>query len=72
MIMLNQTAALIIAVGGINAGILPSLERKVRKMLHQKKISKQDKRKRKGVCAQARACTDTLVAKERAMPKEVR
>jgi hypothetical protein len=67
----NPTAAPSVAVGGINAGILPSLERKVRKTSHREQIGKQNKRKRKVVHAQAHAPTTTLVAKERALPKEV-
>jgi len=59
-------------VGGINAGILPSPERKVRKRSHQEQISKQNETKRKVVHAQAHACATTLVAEERALPKEDR
>jgi hypothetical protein len=69
-IMPNPTVAPIIMVGGVNAGILPSLKRKVRKTLHQEQISKQNERKRKAVHAQAHAHVTTLVAKERAIPKE--
>ena len=65
----NPTAAPVVMVGGIDAGILPSLERKVKKTSHQEQIGKQNKRKRKAVHPQAHACTTTLVAKERAMPK---
>ncbi len=57
-------------VGGVNAGILPSSERKVRKTLHQEQIGKQNKRKRKAVHAQAHVRATTLIAEERAMPKE--
>jgi hypothetical protein len=71
MISLNQMAAPVVTVSGINAGILPSPERKVRKTLHQKQIGKQNKRKRKVIHAQAHVRATTLVAKERAMPKEV-
>jgi hypothetical protein len=60
----------IVTVGGVNAGILPSLQRKVRKMLHQEQIGKQNKRKCKAVHAQAHVRATTLVAEERAMPKE--
>jgi hypothetical protein len=70
-IMPNQTAALVVAVGGITAGIIPSPERKARKMSDQEQISKQNERKHKAVHAQAHARTTTLIAKERAMPKEV-
>jgi hypothetical protein len=66
----NPTVAPVITVGGFNAGILPSPERKVRKTLHQEQIGKQNKRKRKVVHAQAHARATTLVAEERAMPKE--
>ena len=65
----NPTAAPVVTVGGINAGIIPSLERKVKKTLHLEQIGKQNKRKRKAVHLQAHACTTTFVAKERAMPK---
>jgi hypothetical protein len=68
-IMPNPMAAPVVTVGGINAGILPSLERKVKKTLHQEQIGKQNKRKCKTVHPQAHACTATLVAKERALPK---
>jgi hypothetical protein len=71
-ILPNLTAAPVITVGGINAGILPSSENKVRKMSHQEQIGKQNERKRKVVHAQAHARAITLVAKERALPKEVR
>jgi len=37
----NQAAAPVVTVGGVNAGILPSPERKVQKTLPQKQISKQ-------------------------------
>ncbi len=69
-IMLNPMVAPVVTVGGVNAGILASLERKVRKTSHQEQISKQNKRKRKVVHTQAHACGTTLIAKERAMPKE--
>jgi hypothetical protein len=65
----NPTAAPVVTVGGINAGILPSLERKVKKTSHQEQIGKQNKRKCKAVHPQAHACMTTLVAEERAMPK---
>ena len=67
----NPTAAPVITVGGINAGILPSLERKVRKTSHQEQISKQNKRECKVVHTPAHAPATTLVAKERAFLKEV-
>ncbi len=66
----NPTAAPFVTVSGINAGILPSPERKVRKTSHQEQISKQNERKRKVVRAQAHARATTLIAKERALPKE--
>ena len=68
----NPTAAPVVTVGGINAGILSSPERKVRKTSHQEQIGKQNERKCKVVHAQAHTCATTLVAKERALPKEVR
>ncbi len=71
-IMPNLAAAPTVTVAGMNAGILPSLERKVRKTSHQEQISKQNERKRKVVRAQAHARATTLVAKERALPKEDR
>ncbi len=71
-IMPNPTVAPVVTVGGVNAGILPSPERKVRKMLHQEQIGKQNERKCKAVHAQAHARATTLVAKEKAMPKEDR
>ena len=58
------------AVSGIDAIILPSPERKVRKTSHQAQIGKQNERKRKVVHAQAHARATTLVAEERAKPKE--
>jgi len=51
-------------------GILPSPERRVRKTSHQAQIGKQNERKRKAVHAQAHARATTLVADERAKPKE--
>ncbi len=48
------------------------LERKVRKSSHQEQIGKQNERKRKVVHAQAHTRATTLIAKERALPKEVR
>jgi hypothetical protein len=68
----NPTAASVVTVGGINAGILPSPERKVRKTSHQEQISKQNKTKRKAIHAQAHTRTTTLVAEERILPKEDR
>ena len=64
-IMLNQTAVLVVVVGGINAGIIPSPVRKVRKTSHQNQFSKQNKRKRKTVHTKAHTRTTTLVAEER-------
>jgi hypothetical protein len=69
--MPNQVAAPVLAVGGVNADILPSPERKVRKTSHQEQIRKQNKSKRKAVHAQAHAHTTTLFAEERAKPKDV-
>ncbi len=66
----NLAAAPVVTVAGMNAGILPSPERKVRKMSHQEQIPKQNEKKRKAVHAQAHARATTLVAKERALPKE--
>jgi hypothetical protein len=71
-IMPNSTAAPVVTVGGINAGILPSPERKVRKTSHQEQIGKQNKRKRKAIHTQAQARVTTLVVEERALPKEDR
>jgi len=60
-----------VTVGGDKAGILPSPERRVRKTSHQaQRIGKQNERKRKAVHAQAHVCATTLVAEERAKPKE--
>jgi hypothetical protein len=64
----NLAAAPVVTVAGVNAGILPSPERKVRKTSHQEQIGKQNESKRKVVHAQA----TTLVAEERALPKEDR
>ncbi len=68
----NQAAVPVLPVGGVNAGNLPSLERKVWKMSHQEQIDKQNRNKCKVVHAKARARATTLVAKERAKPKDVR
>jgi hypothetical protein len=65
-------AAPVITVAVMNAGILPSPERKVRKTSHQEQINKQNERKRRVVHAQAHARATALVAKERALPKEDR
>jgi hypothetical protein len=51
----NLAAAPAVTVAGMNAGILPSPKRKVRKMSHQEQISKQNERKCKVVRAQAHA-----------------
>ena len=56
----------------MNAGILPSPERKVRKTSHQEQIGKQNESKCKGIHAQAHSRTTILVAEERALPKEDR
>jgi len=68
----NLAAAPIVTVAGMNAGILPSPERKVRKTSHQEQIGKQNESKRKVVHAQAHSRATTLVAEERALPKEDR
>ena len=69
----NLAAAPVVTVeAGMNAGILPSPERKVRKTSHQEQISKQNKKKRKAIHAQAHARATTLAAEERALPKEDR
>jgi len=65
-----RPVACVIVVGGIDASILPSPKRKVRKTSHQEQIGKQNKRKRKAVHAQAHTLATTLVAKERMKPKE--
>jgi hypothetical protein len=64
-IMPNLTVAPIVTVGGVNAGILPSPERKVGKTSHQEQIGKQNKRKHKAIHAQAHARATILVAEER-------
>jgi hypothetical protein len=66
----NQMVAPVIAVSGIDASILQSPERKVRKTSHQVQIGKQNERKRKAIYAQAHARVTTLVAEERAKPRE--
>jgi hypothetical protein len=68
----NLAAAPVVTVAGMNAGILPSPERKVRKTSHQEQIGKQNESKRKGVHTQAHSRVTFLVAKERALPKEAR
>ncbi len=68
----NLAAAPVVTVAGMDAGILLSPERKVRKTSHQEQISKQNEKKRKAFHAQAHARATTLIAKERALPKEVR
>ena len=72
MISTKQTVDPVSAVGGIGASILPSPERKVRKLSHQVQIRKQNKRKRKAIHAQSHAQVTTLVAEERAKPREDR
>ena len=71
---ITTVLAAVSVVGGIDASILPSPKRKVRKMLHQEQIGKQNKGKHKAVHDQAHACATTLVAKdkERMKPKENR
>jgi hypothetical protein len=71
MITPNQAAAPILLMGGFNASNLPSPERKVRKTLHQQQISKQIRSKHKVVHTQAHTRATTLVAKERAKPKDI-
>jgi hypothetical protein len=70
LILTKQTVAPVIVVGGIDASIHPSPERKVQKTSHQEQIGKQNERKRKAVHAQAHARATTLVAEERMKPKE--
>jgi hypothetical protein len=53
----NQMAALGVVVDRINAGILPSLERKVRTTSHQNQINNQNERKCKAIHAQAHVHT---------------
>ena len=62
---MKQTVAPIIVVGGIDASILPSPERKVLKTSHQEQIGKLNERKRKAVHTQAHTRATTLIAKER-------
>ena len=50
-------AALGVVVDRINAGILPSLERKVRTTSHQNQINNQNERKCKAIHAQAHVHT---------------
>jgi len=71
MIMQNQTAAPVVVVDEVNTCILPSLEKKVRKTLHQEKISKQNKSMHMLLHSQAHAHTTTLFVKERAKSKDV-
>ena len=68
----NLAAAPVVTVAGMDAGILPSPDRKVRKTSHQEQIGKQNEKKRKAIHAQAHARATTLVAEERALPKEDR
>jgi hypothetical protein len=63
-ILTKQTVAPVIVVGGIDASVLPSPKRKVRKTSHQEQICKQNERKRKAVHAQAHARATSLVAEE--------
>ena len=67
---ITTVPAAVSVVGGIDASILPSPERKVGKMSHQDQIGKQNKRKHKAVHNQAHARATTLVAKEKMKPKE--
>ncbi len=67
----NQATALVLPVGGVYVGNLPSPERKVQKMSHQEQLEKQNRSKRKAVHAQAHARATTLVTKEQAKPKDV-
>ena len=57
-------------VGGIDASIHPSPERKVRKISHQEQIGKQNERNRNAIHAQAHGRATTLIAEERMKPKE--
>jgi len=59
-------------VGGIDASIHPSPERKVRKISHQEQIGKQNERNRNAIHAQAHGRAATLIAEERMKPKENR
>ena len=68
----NLATAPIVTVAGMNAGILPSPERKVRKTSHQEQIGKQNESKCKGIHAQAHSRATILVAEERALPMEDR
>ncbi len=54
----------------VQAAVLPSPERKVRKTSHQEQIYKQNETMRKAVHAQAHARATTLVAEERMKPME--
>jgi hypothetical protein len=67
----NQATALVLPVGGVNAGNLQSTERKVRKTSHQEQLDEQNRCKHKAVHAQAHARATTLVAKERVRAKDV-
>ena len=58
-------------MGGVDAGNLPSLERKVRKALHQEQLDKQSRSQHKAVYAQAHTRVTTIVANERVKPKDV-
>ena len=66
----NLAAAHIVTVARMNAGILPSPERKVRKTSHQEQIGKQNEKKCKAVHTQAHVHATALVAEERALLKE--
>ena len=68
----NLAAAPVVTVAGMNAGILPSPERMVRKTSHQEQIGKQNESKCKGIHAQAHSRATILVAEERALPMEDR
>ena len=68
----NQATALVLPVGGVYGGNLPSPERKVRKTLHQEQLDKQNRSKRKAVHAQAHVLATTLIAEERVKLKDVR
>jgi hypothetical protein len=69
--MINQAAALVLLLGGVNTSNLSSSERKVQKTLHQEQLDKQNRSKRKAVHPQANAHASTLVNKERAKPKDI-
>jgi hypothetical protein len=64
----NLAAAPVVTVAEMNAGILPSPERKARKASHQEQTGKQNESKHKVVHTQAHARATTFITKERALP----